>query len=63
MQEDRLAADAPNLVHHSLPAGIVQIGVSMTPGWTVLTRIPSDSTAHSIATALANSRTPPFVAQ
>ena len=41
----------------------VQIGVSMTPGWTVLTRIPSDSTAHSIATALANRRTPPFVAR
>ena len=41
----------------------VQIGVSITPGWTVLTRIPSCSAAHSIATALANRRTPPFVAQ
>ena len=30
------------------PASFVQIGVSMTPGWTVLTRIPSDSTAHSL---------------
>jgi catechol 2,3-dioxygenase-like lactoylglutathione lyase family enzyme len=49
-----------------LPAdtgSFVQIGVSMTSGWTVLTRIPSDSAAHSIATAFANSRTPPFVAQ
>ena len=43
--------------------GFVQIGVSMTPGWMVLTRIPSDSAAHSIATALANRRTPPLVAQ
>jgi hypothetical protein len=41
----------------------VQIGVSMTPGWTVLIRIPSPSAAHSIATALANNRTPPLVAQ
>jgi hypothetical protein len=45
-------------------AGIfVQIGVSITPGWTVLTRIPSSAAAHSIATAFANRRTPPFVAQ
>jgi len=49
-----------------LPAdtgSFVQIAVSMTPGWTVLIRIPSASAAHSIATALANRRTPPFVAQ
>jgi hypothetical protein len=45
-------------------AGIfVQIGVSITPGWTVLTRTPSSAAAHSIATAFANRRTPPFVAQ
>src|SRR5215470_3979803 len=41
----------------------VQIGVSMTPGWTVLIRTPSPSDAHSIATALAKRRTPPLVAQ
>src|SRR5437868_12965184 len=41
----------------------VQIGVSMTPGWTVLTLILSPAAAHSIATAFANSRTPPLVAQ
>ena len=40
-----------------------QIGVSMTPGCTVLTRMPSPREAHSIAIALANSRTPPLVAQ
>jgi hypothetical protein len=27
----------------------VQIGVSITPGWTVLIRIPSPAAAHSIA--------------
>jgi hypothetical protein len=42
---------------------LVQIGVSMTPGWTVIIRMPSPTAAHSIATAFANSRTPPFVAQ
>jgi hypothetical protein len=49
-----------------LPAAtcvFVQIGVSMTLGWTVLTRMPSPAAAHSIATAFANSRTPPFVPQ
>jgi len=45
------------------PAIFVQIGVSMTPGWTVLTRTPSSAAAHSIATAFANRRTPPLVAQ
>src|SRR3954471_1615127 len=46
------------------PAGILpQIGVSIMPGWTELTRMPSPNEAHSIAIALANSRTPPLVAQ
>src|SRR5216683_5927222 len=45
------------------PSIFVQIGVSMTPGCTVLMRILSPAAAHSIATALANNRTPPFVAQ
>src|SRR5437763_11970479 len=40
-----------------------QIGVSMMPGCTELTRIPSPREAHSIAIALANRRTPPLVAQ
>jgi hypothetical protein len=40
-----------------------QIGVSMTPGCTVLTRIPSASATHSVATAFANRRTPHFVAR
>jgi hypothetical protein len=31
--------------------------------WTVLIRMPSPAAAHSIATAFANSRTPPFMAQ
>jgi hypothetical protein len=36
-------------------AGIfVQIGVSMTPGWTVLTLILSPAAVHSIATAFVN---------
>jgi hypothetical protein len=30
----------------------VQIGVSMSPGWTVLTRILSPAAAHAIVTAL-----------
>src|SRR3974390_1426667 len=38
----------------------VQIGVSMTPGCTVLIRIPSPSDAHSIATALADGPPPPW---
>jgi hypothetical protein len=38
----------------------VQIGVSMTPGWTVLTRMPSASAAHSIATALSEHAYAPF---
>jgi hypothetical protein len=33
------------------------------PGWTELTRMPSPADAHSIAIALANSRTPPFDAR
>src|SRR5439155_2784826 len=50
------------------PAGgagriLLQIGVSMMPGCTVLTRMLSPRAAHSIAIALPNSRTPPFVAQ
>jgi hypothetical protein len=45
-------------------AGIfVQIGVSITPGWTLLIGMPSPAAAHSIATAFANKRTPPLVAQ
>jgi hypothetical protein len=39
-----------------------QIGVSMMPGCTELTRMPSPTAAHSIAIDLANSRTPPLVA-
>ena len=46
------------------PAGIFpQIGVSIIPGWTELTLMPSPAEAHSIAIALANNRTPPLVAQ
>ena len=46
------------------PVGILpQIGVSMMPGCTELTRTPSPNEAHSIAIAFANNRTPPFVAQ
>src|SRR5204862_2774488 len=46
------------------PVGILpQIGVSMIPGCTELTRTPSPREAHSIAIALANRRTPPLVAQ
>src|SRR5260221_9872269 len=40
-----------------------QIGVSITPGWTELTRTLSRICAHSMATALENRRTPPLVAQ
>jgi len=44
------------------PVGILpQIGVAMMPGCTELQRILS--AAHSSATDLANSRTPPLVAE
>ena len=42
---------------------VSQIGVSMIPGWTEFTRMPSLALAHSMATPLVNSRTPPLVAQ
>ena len=40
----------------------VRIG-GMTPGCTEFTRMPSFAPAHSMAIDLANSRTPPLVAQ
>src|SRR4051794_17727996 len=64
---------APRLPYSSVSIGafrptasgriLTQIGVSMMPGCTELTRTPSPNEAHFIAIALTNSRTPPFVAQ
>ncbi len=42
---------------------VSQIGVSIRPGCTEFTRMPSLALAHSMAIDLVNSRTPPLVAQ
>ncbi len=42
---------------------LAQSGVSMPPGWIEFTRTPFFACAHSSATALVKSRTPPLVAQ
>ena len=59
-----VTSESPLLDERKVARGttVSQIGVSMMPGWTELTRTFHRFCAHSRATPLVSSRTPPLVA-